>query len=105
MDHRKKEKQSLLDGIKQCRKNGERTHELLTSGEYDFVGFGCNLFYVKADGTKAMFVHPFGFPVLIYKHKHSCTLVMASNLIKYNEPIEGTEVSLDKWEKIVGVLG
>lgn len=66
----------------------EQIVEALDSKHFEFVGFMPNVTYAKESGDKdemrALFVHPFGYPTLLYKHKRSPVYVFVNPLLRFN---------------------
>lgn len=56
--------------------------------EFELVGFAANVTYVRIDGNamdlSAMYVHPWGTPTLLLKHKRLPVIIMASPSMRYD---------------------
>lgn len=115
--HRKALKEAVLKGISSFNsKTGRTTREgselasvLQDESEYELIGICPNTMYVKVDGAvedqNAVFVHPWGTPVLLYKHKRTCCLVIAGPGIRFNESIV-REISFNQYRDfITGITG
>lgn len=81
----------------------------LNSSEYQLIGICPNIMYIKASGNedelKAIWVHPFGTPVLLYKHKKTCALVIAGPGIRFNDSVV-REIDVNRYrEEILGITG
>lgn len=87
---RVKMREILLKGISEYNEEAKQYAEWLSNTKNcQFVGFGVNIQYIKESGTKdemkALWVHPFGGPVLVYKHKRLPMLIMTSPSLEYND--------------------
>lgn len=56
---------------------------------FDYIGIAPNIMYAKEKGTKddlkAIWVHPWGVPTLVYKHKKLPMIALVNPGIRYNE--------------------
>lgn len=108
---------SILDGIRSFNsKSGKPTPEgetfadtLMNRSEFELIGVCPNIMYIKADGAKedlnAIYVHPFGSPTLLYKHKKTCALVIAGPGIRFNDSVV-REISFNQYnEQVLGITG
>lgn len=96
----------ILNGIKSYRDSGIKKGNLYDSNQekkyltdlladdstWELVGFGVNLQYIRADHAndemlKYIFVHPWGTPPLIYKHKRLPMFVTVGAGIRWNDSI------------------
>ena len=87
----------ILDGIKSYRKDrsspdAKYLTEMLDSDTWELIGFAVNLQYVRADHPnddmlKYIFVHPYGTPPLIYKHKKLPIIITVGPGLRWNESI------------------
>jgi hypothetical protein len=86
---RKAMKQVLLDGIAEYSEEGKKYAKWLESSQCQFIGFAVNVQYIKENGDikerEALWVHPFGGPVLLYKHKRLPMLIMSSPSLEFND--------------------
>ena len=73
----------------------------ITSSDFEYVGLMPNVAYIKenAEGAdaEAIWVHPFGYPTLLYKHKSSPMFVIVNPLLRLNSSVV-MEVPLNKYE-------
>jgi hypothetical protein len=69
------------------KKEGEELIKELKKN-YILIGFAPNITYVKHDGAKEdlkyQWVHPFGTPTLLYKHKKLPTLLLVNGNLDFN---------------------
>ena len=85
----------VLDGIRSYRSKSEQKStwlsDVLASGEFETVGFAANVSYVKLDGNatemSALYVHPWGTPTLLLKHKRLPVTIMASPSMRYDDSL------------------
>ena len=88
----------ILDGIKSYRKkrsspDAKYLTEILEDDDtWELIGFAVNLQYVRADHPsddmlKYIFVHPWGTPPLIYKHKKLPVMITVGPGLRWNESI------------------
>lgn len=90
---RAKMKEELLKGIRnfitESNNRSDDLYKLLKSGDAEFVGFIPEISYFRESGhgqnLKALFVHPFGGPTLLFKMKHAPALIIASPTIRLND--------------------
>jgi hypothetical protein len=108
---------TILNGIKSFNsKSGEPTSDgiefaknLSDRSQFDLIGICPNVMYIKAEGPesdlKSIWVHAWGTPVLLYKHKKTCALVIAGPGIRLNDSVV-REISYNKYkEEILGITG
>lgn len=85
---RKLMRKVLLEGISDYSEEGQKYAKWLESSQCEFVGFAINLQYMKESGSKehlkALWVHPFGGPTLVYKHKRLPMLIVTSPSLEFN---------------------
>lgn len=85
---RRKMREVLLNGISEYSEEGQKYVKWLRGSECQFIGFAVNVQYIKEDGgpkeKEALWVHPFGGPVLLYKHKRLPMLIMSSPSLEFN---------------------
>ena len=102
----------IIEGIRSYRNEKEDKGKYLSDvlvdeNEYEMIGLGVNACYVKVDGPKellnALWVHAFGSPVLMLKHKKLPVIVLAGPGIRYNSSIL-QEHGIDK-SKVMGITG
>lgn len=90
--------QNVIDGLKFYRdKRGAKGSKWLSDflaeeKDVELIGFAANATYVKVDSThkdelKAIYVHPWGLPTLMYKHKHLPIVFMVGPGVRFNESI------------------
>lgn len=86
----------VIKGLKSYRGKSDKRRQWLSdmimdSGEFETVGFAANTSYVKIDGNakelNCMFVHPWGSPTLLLKHKRLPLCVLVSASMRYDETI------------------
>jgi hypothetical protein len=88
----------IIDGLKSYRgKKGERGERWLSEfledkSQVELIGFAANATYVKVDSEhkdelKAIYVHPWGMPTLMYKHKHLPIVFMVGPGVRFNESV------------------
>ena len=108
---------TILRGIERYNsKTGETTRDgmefaanLQDRSQFELIGICPNIMYIKAEGQpedlKAIWVHAWGTPVLLYKHKKTCALVIAGPGIRLNDSVV-REISYNQYkEKILGITG
>lgn len=87
---------TIFDGIKSYRgKSAQKSvwlsDMLADSKEFELVGFAANVSYVRLDGNAtemaALYVHPWGTPTLLLKHKTLPVILMASPSIRYDQTL------------------
>ncbi len=102
----------ILDGLKSYREGKAKSATYLSDviqdkSEFELIGFAVNACYAKVDGPKEMldafWVHPWGTPALMYKHKRLPMIVMVGPGIRFNESIL-QEVGMDDM-KVMGITG
>lgn len=82
----------VLDGIRSYRgKSPEKSvwlSDVLQSSEFETIGFAANVSYVRLDGNatemSALYVHPWGTPTLLLKHKRLPVIIMASPSLRHD---------------------
>jgi hypothetical protein len=94
------EKQKLaqltIDGIR-AQKSGEYPvwlSDMIEAGkEFEIVGFAGNAPYINVDktfgDTKPVWVHPWGIPALLLRHRQFPAMMIVSPTIRLNENIRG----------------
>jgi hypothetical protein len=108
---------AVLKGIRSYNSmTGEPTAEgkkfadyLASSSEFELIGICPNIMYIKTHGNeedqKAMWLHAWGTPVLLYKHRKTCALVIAGPGIRFNDSVV-REISYNQYkEEILGITG
>ncbi len=108
---------AVLNAIASYRdKIGEKTAEqkylsdiLRNEDEVELIGFSVNTMYVKAvsefeDELDSIFVHPWGTPVLTYKHKRLPIVFLVGPGVRFNESVLD-EVKGNKRVKVRGITG
>ena len=108
---------TILKGIRSYdSKSGEPTRDgntfagnLEDRSQFELIGICPNIMYIKTEGSpedlKAIWVHAWGTPVLLYKHKQTCALVVAGPGIRLNDSVV-REISYNKYkEEILGITG
>lgn len=84
--------------------------EILKNQEdVELIGFSVNAMYVKAesefqDELEAIFVHPWGTPVLAYKHKRLPIVFLVGPGVRFNESVLD-EVKGNPRVKVRGITG
>lgn len=99
-ESRKRWAEHILNGIKSYRgSNGEDVKEakyltdiLADQDTWELVGFAPNLQYIRYDHSndnmlKFLFVHPWGTPPLVYKHKRLPMFITVGPGIRWNDSI------------------
>lgn len=92
---------------------GEELYALLRSGKFEVVGIAPSVMYAKIDGREkdlnALWVHPFGSPTLLLKHKRLPVLLMTNPGLRYNESMlsemKFNEGHLEWLDEIAGISG
>lgn len=95
---RKQWVEHILNGIRSYRPETEKkeakylTDVLADKSTWELIGFGVNLQYIRADHDnddmlKYVFVHPWGTPPLVYKHKRLPMIITVGPGIRWNESI------------------
>lgn len=108
---------TVLRGIRSYNsKTGEPTDagnefaaNLSDKKQFELIGICPNIMYIKAEGSpedlNAIWVHAWGTPVLLYKHKKTCALVIAGPGIRLNDSVV-REISYNQYkEEILGITG
>jgi len=108
---RKKWVAQMLEGLKTYREGASKPKgskwlsDWVGGKDFDLIGFAPNIQYVKVDGSleelKALWVHPWGSPVLVYKHKHLPMITLVGPSIRLDE----TVMSEDDEEDVLGFTG
>lgn len=92
-------KELVLNGLSKFSARGEGhpdnsageelVDNLENTSKFTFVGFAPNIMYVKKSGTKeeqkALWVHAFGTPTLVYASKTLPILVLANPGLRFNK--------------------
>jgi len=99
-ESRKRWVDHILNGIKSYRgSSGEKTEEakyltdiLSDEDTWELIGFAPNLQYIRCDHEndnmlKFLFVHPWGTPPLVYKHKRLPMFITVGPGIRWNDSI------------------
>jgi hypothetical protein len=99
-ESRKRWADHILNGIKSYRgSNGEKAEEakyltdiLADEDTWELVGFAPNLQYIRYDHDndnmlKFLFVHPWGTPPLVFKHKRLPMFITVGPGIRWNDSI------------------
>ena len=64
---------------------------IIKSGDYEAFGLLPNLSYVRIEGTEeereAVFIHAFGDPVILYRHKNTGVLVVLGASMHFDESL------------------
>jgi len=109
----------IFEGLRSYRpKNQPKDREafylsdaLQDKDTWDLIGFSCNLQYIRADHEdkdmlEAVFVHPWGTPPLLLKHKRLPMFVIVGPGIRWNDTIlrelEQNRVGKDELEGASG---
>ena len=97
---RKDLREQLLQEIKKFSEKGEGHEdtsagialygELKDANLWEFVGFGPSLHYIKEtapskDELEALWIHPWGAPALIFKHKRLPLFIMTHAGMRFNK--------------------
>lgn len=89
----------ILEGIRSYRKKGATQKEshylsdmIQDTDTWELVGFATNLQYIRADHSndemlKYMFVHPWGTPPLLYKHKRLPMFITVGPGIRWDNSV------------------
>lgn len=76
---------------------------------WELVGFSVNASYVRADGPEEMlpyvYIHPWGTPALVYKHKVLPVVITVGPGIRWNESILHEMTENEYKENVVGFTG
>lgn len=90
----------IIDGIRAQRKS-KRSDQVWLSDylrnekDFEIIGFALNAPYINVDrswgDTKPLWVHPWGIPAILGRHRKLPSLVMASPTIRLNENINGSK--------------
>lgn len=110
----------ILDGIRSYREKAQARDRqadeqrewlsdlLQDESKFELVGFSPNVQYVKASGSEdqmsALWVHPWGTPQLLYKHKRLPLLIIAGPGIRFNESVLA-ESRENESESTLGITG
>lgn len=77
------------EGHSDTRAGTELSMLLQDKGEYEYIGITPNVMYAKEKGEprdlNAVWVHPWGSPTLLYKHKRLPVVLMVNPGIRFNE--------------------
>jgi len=94
---RRKWVRQMLDGLRSYRSSGKKSKDSewlsdwVGGKDFELIGFAPNIQYVKVDGTaeelKALWVHPWGSPVLVYKHKKLPMVTLVGPSIRLDESV------------------
>jgi hypothetical protein len=76
---------------------------------FQLVGFAPNIQYVKVEGTedqlKGVYIHPFGTPQLLYKHRDLPMLIIAGPGIRLDDSILKETGDVDGDIPLIGITG
>lgn len=76
---------------------------------WELIGFSVNSTYVRADGPEDMlncvYVHPWGTPALVYKHKKLPLFITVGPGIRWNESVLHEIPENEYRENVVGFTG
>lgn len=90
----------LIDGIKAQRRGKKESDvwlsDFVRSGkEFRVIGFAANAPYINVDraygDTRPIWVHPWGIPALLLRHKELPVILMISPAIRLNENLLGNK--------------
>lgn len=107
----------IMQGFHSYRaKNGktDKEQEYLSDAlsdpkRFKLIGFVPNVQYVKVEGTKdqlkAVYVHPFGTPQLLYKHQDLPMLIIAGPGIRLDDTILKETGDVDGDIPLIGITG
>lgn len=91
-------KELIIDGIRTYRKGSEKKSEWLSdyveSGrDFEILGFALNHSYINVDpgygDTKPLWIHPWGTPSLLLKHKRLPYFMVTGPSIRLDENVRG----------------
>lgn len=120
---RRKLKNRILNDIKDTKQGlsngkadpyqGKKLYEALKdAAKFKLIGFAPNVMYLKEDGSpdqlSTVWVHAWGMPTLLYKHKKFPMLIMVGPGIRFNKTLlsEIDEEQLKEWMgNIQGITG
>lgn len=120
---RRKLKNQILDAVRESsiksKQNprdpyqGKKLYDALRdTAKFKLIGFAPNVMYVKEDGTEdqlnTVWVHAWGMPTLLFKHKKFPMLIMVGPGIRFNETLlsELDEGQYREWMDVVqGITG
>lgn len=112
---RKKWVKTIIDGIKSYR--GKKSSEdsvwlsdmIQNKDEWELIGFAINQQYIRATGDAelldAIWVHPWGTPNLLYKHKKLPVIITVGAGIRWNDSILGEIEKNEYDDSVAGFTG
>lgn len=107
IEEKEQMKKILLEGISKYSDEGRKYANWLNSSECDLIGYGVNSRYIKEKGSKeeveALWVHPFGGPTLVYKHKSLPMLITTSPTLEFNDSHIKKAKLNGYYESIIGI--
>lgn len=87
----------IMDGLRYYRQFNHRktdwlSDQLENKADYELIGFVPNLSYIKHDAKdagllNAIFVHPWGVPSLLYKHKRLPIAVIVNPAMRLDDTV------------------
>jgi hypothetical protein len=107
----------ILEEIRSYRKRGNPTKEtkylsdlLSDRSKFDLIGFSYNVNYIKVDADDdeslmARWVHPWGSPKLLFKHKKLPILIIAGADIRFNDAITNELRDNPRLDDVAGITG
>ena len=110
---------TVLDGIKSYRGSAKQNPSeekekqwlsdvLQDESKFELMGFAPNQAYIKHDGSAheldALWIHPWGSPALVYKHRKLPILIIAGPSMRKDESILG-EIPENPGESVKGLTG
>ncbi len=88
---------------------GKALAKALRSKEYQLVGIMPNIMYIRVKGSKddldPIWVHPWGLPALVFKHKKTCALLIAGPGIRWNTmALAEVPANREQFRKMFGAM-